>query len=52
MTKVIKNLSNNLLKMELDSENPAQQNRGVFNPQFRKQPLQILQRERRGKDQF
>ena len=37
--------------MELDSKKTTQQSRGVFNPQFRKQPLQILQRERRDQDQ-
>ena len=42
MTKVIKNFSNKLVNMELDSKNPAQQNIGVFNPQFRKQPLKIF----------
>ena len=52
MTKVVKNLSNKLVKMELESKKPAQQNSGVFNPQFRKQPLQILQRERRDQDQI
>ena len=51
MTKVIKILSNKLVKMELDIKKPSQQNRGVFNPQFRKKPLQILQRERRDQDQ-
>ena len=54
MKKVIKNLSNKLLKMELENKNSqrlAQQNRGVFNPQFRKQPLQILERERKDQDQ-
>ena len=39
MTKVIKNLSKKLVKMELDNKKPPQQNIGVFNPQFRKQPL-------------
>lgn len=45
MTKVIKNLSNKLVNMELESKNsqrPVQQNKGGFNPQFGKQPLQIL----------
>ena len=54
MTKVIKNLSNKLVKMELENKNsqrPSQQNRGVFNPQFRNNPLQILQRERTHQDQ-
>ena len=40
--------------MELDSkkyQRIAQKNRGVFNPQFRKNPLQILQREWRDQDQ-
>ena len=37
--------------MELDNKNPTQQNIGVFYPQFKKQPLQILQRERRDQDQ-
>lgn len=54
MTKVIKNLSNKLVKMELENKNPqrqVQQNRG-FNTQFRrKKSLQILQRERRDKYQ-
>lgn len=51
MIKVIKSLSNKLVKLEIDNKKPAQQNRGVFNPQFRKQPLQILQRERKDQDQ-
>ena len=54
MTKVIKILSNKLVKMELESKNSqrhAQQNKGGFNPKFIKQPLQILQRERRDQDQ-
>lgn len=55
MTKVIKNLSNKLVKMELENKNSQRQvkqnqNRGL-NPQFRKQPLQILQRERKDQDQ-
>ena len=36
--------------MDLENKNSqilVQQNRGVFNPQFRKKPLQILQRERK-----
>ena len=51
MTKVIKNLSNKLVKLEIDNNKPAKQNRGVFNPQLKKQPLQILQRERKDQDQ-
>ena len=54
MTKVIKNLSNKLVNMELENKNsqrPTQQNKGVYNPQFRNQPLQILQRERKDQDQ-
>ena len=47
-------MSNKLVKMELKSKNSqrqVQQNWGGFNPQFRRQPLQILQRERKDQDQ-
>ena len=37
--------------MEINNNKPTKQNRGVFNPQFRKHPLQILQRERKDQDQ-
>ena len=52
MSKMIKNLSSKLVKLELEtkisSSRPPQAapNRG-FNPQHRKPPLQILQRERK-----
>jgi len=36
MTKVIKFFSNKLVKLEIDNNKPAKQNKGVFNPQFRK----------------
>ena len=55
MTKAIKNLTNKLAKMELENKNSQRQvqlNRGGFNPQFRRHPLQILQRERRDQDQI
>ena len=41
--------------MELENKNSqrqVQQNRGGFNPQFRRHPLQILKRERRDQDQI
>ena len=40
--------------MELESkkyQRQVQQNQGGFNPQFRRHPLQILQRERKDQDQ-
>lgn len=54
MARVIKNLKNKLSTIELENKNSqrhVQQNRGGFNPQFRRHPLQILQRERRDQDQ-
>ena len=54
MNNVIRNLSNKLIKLELESNNSqrqVQQNRN-FNPQYRRQPLQILQRERKDQDQI
>ena len=54
MTKVMKNLTNKLPKMELEnkkSQRQVQKNRGGYNCQFRRHPLQILQRERRDQDQ-
>ena len=53
MYNVIKKLSSKLIKLELESKNSqrqAQQNRN-FNPQYRRQPLQILQKERKDQDQ-
>ena len=50
MRKMIKNLSNKLVKLELETKNSASKNfqnapnRG-YNPQYRKPPLQILPRE-------
>ena len=49
MNRMIKNLSNKLVKLEMEAKNSPQKNfqnapnRG-FNPQYRKPPLQILQR--------
>lgn len=54
MSNVIKTLSNKLIKLELESKNSqrqAQRNRN-FNPQYRRQPLQILQKERKDQDQI
>lgn len=56
MTKVIRNLANKLVKMELDNKNPPKkiqqgQNR-KFNPQFRIPLLQIMQREKKDQDQL
>lgn len=54
MSNVIKNLSSKLIKLELESKNSqrqAQQNIN-FNPQYRRQPLQILQKERKDQDQI
>ena len=45
MERVIKNLKNKLSKIELENKNSqrhVQQNRGGFNPQFRRHSLQIL----------
>ena len=42
MTKVIKKLTNKLAKMDLEnkkSQIQVQQNRGGFNPQFRRHPV-------------
>lgn len=55
MTKVIRNLSNKLVKMELDNTNPPRKikqgkNRN-FNPQFRRPALQIMLREKQDQDQ-
>ena len=50
MSKMIKNLSNKLVKLELETKNSASKNfqnapnRG-YNPQYRRPPLQILPRE-------
>ena len=50
MRKMIKNLSGKLVKLELEAKNSASKNfqnspNRVYNPQYRKPPLQILQRE-------
>ena len=50
MNKMIKNISSKLVKLELEAKNSSSKNfqnapnRG-YNPQYRKPPLQILQRE-------
>ena len=52
MRKMIKNLSSKLVKLELKVDNSSSKpfqttpNRG-FNPQYRKSPLQILQRDQK-----
>ena len=52
MNKMIKNISNNLVKLKMEAKNSPSKNfqnapnRG-YNPQYRKPPLQILQRERK-----
>ena len=52
MRKMIKKLSSKLVKLELEAKNSSSKpfqtapNRG-FNPQYRKPPLQILQRDRK-----
>ena len=54
MSNVIKTLSNKLIKLELENKNSQRQvqcNKN-FNPQYRRQPLQILQKERKDQDQI
>ena len=54
MNNLIRNLSNKLIKLELESKNSqrhVQKNRN-FNPQYRREPLQILQRERKDQDRI
>lgn len=54
MNNVIRNLSNKLIKLELESKNSqrqVQQSRN-FNTQYRRQALQILQREKKDQDQI
>ena len=51
MEKVIKNMTNKLAKMELENKNSqrqVQQNRGGFNPQFRRHPLQNIVEGKKG----
>ena len=52
MNKLIKNLSNKLVKLELEAKNSSPHPNQMipncgFNPQYRKPPLQLLQQERK-----
>lgn len=49
MTKVIKNLSNKLLKLELDNKKPAQQNRGVSIPNSENSPYRFYREKEKMK---
>ena len=53
MNNVIKFFSSKLIKLDLESKNSQRkvQKSRNFNPQYRRQPLQILQKERKDQDQ-
>ena len=54
MSNVIKTLLDKLNKLELENKNSQRQTQcnKNFNPQYRRQPLQILQKERKDQDQI
>ena len=54
MSNVIKTLSDKLIKLELENNNSQRQTQynKNFNPQYKRQPLQILKKERKEQDQI